>query len=69
MVPITDVLGRLIAIICGCLMVLGGVGLYLWQQSRKLFRIDPSPYGIKITYPREGDEINIVDVQGVIKRA
>ena len=67
--PIPDMAGRVGAVVLGCAMASAGAGFYLWNQSRRPSRIDPSGYGIKITHPREGDEINTVDVRGTIKQA
>ncbi|OLD24311.1 MAG: hypothetical protein AUJ04_09315 [Acidobacteria bacterium 13_1_40CM_3_55_6] len=66
--PIPDMAGRVAAAILGCVIAAAGAGFYFWNQSRKPSRIDPSAYGIKITHPREGDEVNTVDVRGTIKQ-
>jgi len=67
--PIRETAGRVAAVVLGIIVALGGVGLYFWTQSRKPTRIDPSQYGIKITYPRAGDEVKMMDIRGTIKRA
>lgn len=67
--PIPDMAGRVAASILGFVIASAGAGFYFWSQSRKPSRIDPSRYGIKITLPREGDEVNTVDVRGTIKQA
>jgi hypothetical protein len=67
--PIPDMAGRVTAVILGCVMAAVGAALYFWNQSRRPSRFDPSGYGIKITHPREGDEVNTVDVRGTIKKA
>ena len=67
--PIPDTAGRVAAVILGCVIASAGAGFHLWNQYRKPSRIDPSGYGIKITHPREGDEVNTVDVRGTIKKA
>jgi hypothetical protein len=67
--PIPDMPSRIAAVILGCVIASAGAGFYFWSQSRKPSRIDPSRFGIKITYPREGDEVNTVDVRGTIKQA
>ena len=67
--PIPDAVGRLAAGIVGCVVFGIGVLLYFSAQSKKPLRIEPSKYGIKITLPRDGEEVVVVDVRGVLKQA
>ena len=65
--PIPDAAGRLAAGILGVFILTIGVFLYHTSQSKKPVRLDLTKYGIKITHPRDGDEVEIVDVRGIIK--
>jgi hypothetical protein len=66
--PIPDMGGRVAAAVLGFVIASAGAGFY-WYQPKRLSQIYPSRYGIKITLPRENDEVNIVDVRGTIKQA
>ncbi len=66
--PIPDANGRIVATVLGVVVAGVGVAVYLWVQSRRPTRLDPAPYGIRITYPRDGDEVDVVDVRGTIKK-
>ena len=65
--PIPDTAGRLAAGGAGAILLAIGVALYLASQSKRSPRPDIGKYGIKIATPHEQDEINTVDVRGVIK--
>jgi hypothetical protein len=65
--PIPDTAGRLAAGVAGSILLTIGVALYLISQSKRSQRPDISKHGIKITTPHEQDEINTVDVRGIIK--
>lgn len=64
--PISDVPGRAGAGIAG--IVIGGIGLYLSNPSKGT-RVTSSAYRVRITHPRDGDEVDIVDVRGTITKA
>ena len=67
--PIPDAAGRLGAAGAGAVLLLIGVVLHQSSQVKRSPKPDLSKHGIKITVPREGDEVDIVDVRGVIKGA
>ena len=64
--PIPDPVGRIGAAIAG--IAIFGVGLFLFRSSKPTGVI-VSTYGIRINYPKDGDEIETVDVTGTIKKA
>ena len=63
--PIPDVMGRLAAGVTGS--VICGIGLYLAMRSKSAAVVQ-SIYGIRITYPKDGDEVEVVDIGGTIKK-
>ena len=64
--PIPDAAGRVGAATAG--IAICGIGLYLSRTS-KATALTSSAYGIKITHPKDGDEVEVVDVRGTIKKA
>jgi hypothetical protein len=64
--PIPDTEGRVAAGFFGALLVAIGVALYR-SQSKRLVNPRIARSDIKITSPREGEEVNTVDVHGVIE--
>ena len=63
--PIPDREARIGAAVIGIASV--GIGIYLWSRSKGPL-LTASAYGIKITYPTAGDEIDTVYVRGTIKK-
>jgi len=64
--PIPDTIPRIGAGIAG--VVVFGIGLFLSKTSGAK-TISAGAYGIRITYPKDGDEIEFADVAGTIKKA
>jgi hypothetical protein len=64
--PIPDTVGRTGAVVAG--VVVCGIGLLLFRSS-KTASVIASNYGIRITHPKDGDEIEIADVTGTIRKS
>ena len=67
--PIPDPTARLAAGILGFFIATADVLLHISSMSKKPARIDPARYGIKITRPGKGEEIDVIDVEGEIQHA
>jgi hypothetical protein len=63
--PMTDPTARLFSGTLGTVLLLLGI---VWSRSATSSSIRPADYGIKITYPLPGDQVDMVDVQGSITR-